>query len=220
MNPRHTYIPLKWKNVDNVRSIVLDWANILYNEKRHEFEPDQTDFYLDKNLNKISSKDDIVITKWSIGNFDTAFHCITGWGLYDIYPWWREMQTFFEKDVGLKSWLPFPCLLLSKSNLRRHWDKGRPTAFNYSIFGEEIITNCIWHTRGVTVDTPPDETYSYNKENSILVDTSYDHGGYNNPGHDYSELRAIFNMGFDEEYDICLKKILESQKLGLFDKLK
>lgn len=209
MNNRATYFNMYFKGVDDIRPLVRNWAEILYHEKRHESEHDGIDFNTDLDLvKKYSNSKEVIITKWGKPE-ESCFYCITGYALYDILPWWKEMQEFFEKDLKLHPWLPFPCILISMSNLRRHSDIGRPTAFNYGIFGEEVTTNYLWYDSKLP-DNKYSESYVYKQGRSILMDTSIDHGGIVNPGYSESDLRAICNMGFVETYDVCLKKINES----------
>ena len=215
---RVTYIDLKWPGVEDIASTVRDWANIIYVEKRHQYEEDGIDFYTDKNLNKIDESNDLIVTRWG-KSFDSSFHCITGYGLYEMLPWWRKMQDFFIDDLKLTPWLPYPCILMSESNLRRHQDKGRPTAFNYPIFGEEVTTNHIWHNYG-DPDDQYNETYRYEVGKSIMIDTTYEHGGFVNPGFESTKTRAICNMGFAETYDVCLEKLLEAERSGLLEKIR
>ena len=202
---------MRFKGVDDIKPLVRNWAEILYYENRHASEHDGVDFTTDLNLVKTySNSKDVIITKWGKLS-ETPFYCITGYALYDILPWWKEMQEFFEKDLKLHPWLPFPCILISSSNLRRHSDIGRPTAFNYGILGEEVSTNHIWHDSNLP-DDKYNESYTYKQGRSILINTSIDHGGVLNPGFSSNELRAICNMGFSETYDVCLERISNSFK--------
>lgn len=199
--------------------MVKHWAEIIYHERRHEHEPDGVDFYTNLDLVKQNNNSKgIIVTKWGKENLETCFHCVTGEGLYDILPWWAEMQNFFESDLGLTAWLPYPCILMSMSNLRRHVDKGRPTAFNYPIFGDTVTTNHLWYTFGAP-DDKYNESYYYKPGESILIDTTYEHGGFANPGHTPFELRAICNMGFKDDYDVCYNKIQAAFEDGSIEKI-
>lgn len=219
MNNRITYFDFPFKGVPEITPMVRHWAEIIYYDRRHEHEPDGIDFYTDLDLIKQSDNSNgIIVTKWGKGSLETCFHCITGYGLYEVLPWWKDMQTFFDDELGLKAWLPYPCILMSMSNLRRHVDKGRPTAFNYPIFGEDVTTNHLWYTFGAP-DDKYDESYRYYDGKSILIDTTFEHGGFANPGHTSNELRAICNMGFREKYDICLERIQRSFEDGTISKL-
>tara|TARA_B110000971_G_scaffold192930_1_gene205543 strand:+ start:3945 stop:4607 length:663 start_codon:yes stop_codon:yes gene_type:complete len=219
MNKRTTYFDLPFKGVLEIAPLIRQWAEILYYERRHESEKDGVDFYTDLDLVKQSDNSKgVVVTKWGKGSLESCFHCITGYGLDEILPWWKEMQQVFDKELDLKPWLPYPCILISMSNLRRHSDKGRPTAFNYPIFGEEVITNHLWY-KSDTPDYKYNESYRYYQGKSILIDTTFDHGGVTNPGYSPNELRAICNMGFGEEYDTCLEKIQAAFQDGTMSKL-
>lgn len=219
MNNRATYFNIPFKGVDDIRPLVQNWAEIIYYERRHENEHDGIDFETDLNLVKTNSNSkDIIVTKWGKKNLESCFHCITGYGLYDLLPWWKDMQRFFEKDLKLHPWLPYPCILISMSDLRRHVDKGRPTAFNYGIFGEEATTNYLWHDPSLP-DHKYSETYNYKQGRSILIDTTIDHGGAVNPGHSSLDLRAICNMGFAETYDVCLERMNDAFSTNLVSKI-
>lgn len=219
MNKRITYFDLPFKGIKEIAPKVQEWAKIIYYERRHENEFDGVDFYTDINLNKVNQNDNgIVITKWGKESLETCFHCITGNGLYDLMPWWKDMETYFAQELNLHSWLPYPCILMSMSNLRRHTDKGRPTALNYPIFGEEVTTNHLWYNTG-DPDDKYNESYRYYQNKSILIDTTFEHGGFANPGHQKHELRAICNMGFKEPYDICLEKIQHAFATGSISKI-
>ena len=217
IKPRVINIDLHWPGVAEIAPIVKNWADIIYVDGKFAGEPDGVDFFLNKDFEKINSGDDLIATRWG-KNPDDSFYCVSGNGLYELIPWWKKMQNFFESELGLTPWLPYPCLLISQSNLRRHVDLGRPTAFNYPIFGEKVCTNYIWHTQGAPA-SKYDETYSYEHGKTIILDTSYEHGGFVNPGYEFSSTRAICNMGFAEPYEVCVGKILEAIDSGRINKL-
>jgi len=212
MRNRVEILDLPWSGVDSIVPKVKQWGDILYNEERHIGETFDGDFYVDSEMNLLDTPDDIIVTRWG-REFETSFHCITGYGLYELMPWWRTMQQFFINQLKLTPWLPYPCLLLSKSNLRRHIDVGRPTAFNYPIFGEDITTNHVWYDKDAD-DSSYNETYKYELRQTVVIDTTVDHGGFVNPSHHEDELRAICNMGFAEPFDSCIDVILQAYQSG------
>ncbi len=218
MNKRSTYINLPFKGANDVSVLVKQWAHTIYTERRFENQLDGVDFFVNSQFRELQLTPGFTVTKWGKGTLDSCFHCITGYPLFDIIPWWQKMQTFFERTLGLTPWLPYPCILISKSNLRRHVDKGRPTALNYPIFGEHVTTNYIWYNQG-DPDDKYDEQYQYYPGVSVLVDTSKEHGGFVNTGYSANDLRAIFNMGFRDPYDVCLQKITDSYLTGTIQEI-
>ena len=217
MNERRTYFDLQFEGVSEIQDIVRRWAEIIYYERRHENKKDGVDFHVDLDLNDIESSN-LIVTKWGKDDLESCFHCFTGEALYELLPWWKRMEEFFE-SIGLHSWLPYPCILMSLANLRRHVDKGRPTALNFPIIGNDVTTNYIWYEFG-SPDEDYDEVYSYDINRSILIDTTYEHGGFANPEVSPLELRAICNMGFKEPYEECLDKINQAYLDGTINKLK
>jgi len=218
MSNRLKHYPIEFKGVSEIAPMIKKWSSLLYEDRIYEHKLDGIDFFVDKDLKELSSNSDIIITKWGKQSLDTCFHCVTGYGLYEILPWWKTMQEFFIQDLRITPWLPYPCILISTANLRRHTDKGRPTAFNYPIFGMDTCTNHLWYDEN-SADEEYDETYTYESGNSILIDTSINHGGFVLQDHSSEELRAICNMGFAETFDICKDSIDKAFESGIISKI-
>lgn len=217
MIERKTYFDFKFEGIPEIADTVRHWGEIIYYEKRHENKQHGVDFYVDFDLNDME-KSDLIITKWGTGNLESCFHCFTGPALYELIPWWSKMETFFE-SIGLHSWLPFPCILMSLANLMRHIDIGRPTALNYPIIGHDATTNYIWYDPN-SKDEEYNEIYDYRVNRTILIDTTYNHGGFANPNISPLEIRAICNMGFKEPYEECLEKINRAFNDGSINEIK
>jgi hypothetical protein len=205
-------IDFLWQGIAEIEDFVKKLADMIYIEKKFSHKVNGIDFYIDSNFTEQIKNTNLILTKWGY-DIETSFHCVTGYALYDLIPWWKKMQSYFENQLDLIPWLPYPCLLISHSSLRRHSDKGRPTAFNYPIFGNESITNYIWES----MDEPDNqyvESYKYQTAKTILLDTTSYHGGLLNSGFPSTSLRAICNMGFKNDFTECYTKIKAAEVSG------
>lgn len=208
-----TEFQLPWPVSTEGQELVRRWSEALLSSQRFRHKGHGEDFFTDRDLNEVYARDRIIITRW-IDPPETSFYCITGWELFEIFPWWRSMQGYFEA-VGLTSWLPFPCILISRSRLYRHADIGRPTALNYPIFGADTMCGYFWENKEIP-DASYIERYSYTPGKTLLLNTTQVHGGLPSDGHHERELRAIFNMGFSDDFETCKKVIAAATPKQIF----
>jgi len=201
MSNRITTFQYNFEGLSDIVDLTKQWASILYNDQKFINKENGVDFFVDRDFNEIQTNDNIIVTKWGRSE-DNPFYCVTGHALYDIIPHWTVMENVVLEQAGLTSWLDFPCLLISKGELRKHTDIGRPTTFNIGIFNESKITNYVTSTvDGVEVT----EEYQYNDGEAVLLDVTKEHGSTPEEGEEF--LRAMINMGFKEDYDTCKKRL-------------
>jgi len=203
MSNRITTFQYNFEGLSDIVDLTKQWATILYDHQKFTDKESGIDFFVDRDFNEIETNDNIIVTKWGD---DNSFYCITGHALYDIMPHWTVMENVILEQAGLTSWLDFPCLLISKGELKNHIDKGRPAAFNIGIFNENKITNYITYiVDGVEVR----EEFKYNDGEAVLLDVTKNHGSTPEDQRYYGKefLRAMINMGFKEDYDTCKEKL-------------
>ena len=192
---------------DHVVGKIKTWSNLLlvsnlYTSKKHG-----EDFFLDASFQEIDDREQIICTRW-IDPPSKSFYCISGYGLNEYFPWWKRMMEIFE-SYGLKSWLSFPCILISKSKLSRHADIGRRTALNFPIFGTDSMQGYFFESK--EENSKSICKYMYKKDHWILMDTTIVHGGFPTNEKCPEQLRAVLNMGFDANFSEC-KVILNKMK--------
>lgn len=187
--------------------LVKRWADLIYIENLFTHQSHGSDFYIDHDLRILPHKTDLICTRW-IDPPEKSFYCITGHSLNKYLPWWPPMIELFA-SYGLKSWLPYPCILISKTELSKHADIGRRTALNFPLFGEDSMIGYFWADK--EENSKVICTYRHKKNHWLLMDTSKVHGGLPQGQNAGADNRAILNMGFDADFSDC-RKTLEKMR--------
>lgn len=208
LTPRVVEFDLTWPTSVKATDCIKEWATTLYTNDKYEDFKDGIPYFTTPDLSTSTASSDFIVTRWGKGPVNKSFFILRGDMLFELIPWWRQMQRIFE-ELDLQSWYSTPAILVSEANIRRHTDIDRNTVFNYNIFGAEATHTHLWYNPTSTTDNTEkyDESYSYSPGKTILMDSSVQHGGFAADGIAALERRAIWNMGFHNKFDQVLDTI-------------